>query len=127
MKGKLNAMINSHGRKLYRLPQEGMLKGVCAGLARYLDVPVKLLRIIVVLSLFFGLFFFTLVAYIVLTFVLDPAPAGAYDDDDATAVRPSQTLNEADAVLRASEARLRDMERYVTSDTFVVQSRFRQL
>lgn len=127
MKGKLNAMINSHGRKLYRLPQEGMLKGVCAGLARYLDVPVKLLRIIVVLSLFFGLFFFTLVAYIVLTFVLDPAPAGAYDDDDATAVRPGQTLNEADAVLRASEARLRDMERYVTSDTFVVQSRFRQL
>lgn len=127
MKGKLNAMINAHGRKLYRLPQEGMLKGVCAGLARYLDVPVKLLRVIVVLSLFFGLFFFTLVAYIVLTFVLDPAPQGAYDADEENAVRPSQTLNEADAVLRDSEARLRDMERYVTSDTFAVQSRFRQL
>lgn len=35
IKGKLNAMMNSHGRKLYRLPQEGMIKGVCAGLARY--------------------------------------------------------------------------------------------
>lgn len=126
IKGKLNAMINSQGRKLYRLPQEGMIKGVCAGLARYLDVPVKLLRVIVVLSLFFGLFFFTLVAYIVLTFVLDPAPAGAYEHDDDT-VRPSQTLSEADAVLRDSEARLRDMERYVTSETFAVQSRFRQL
>ncbi|GAB7202034.1 hypothetical protein OS12_34760 [Dickeya oryzae] len=31
-------------RKLYLLPEEGMIKGVCAGLARYFDVPVKLVR-----------------------------------------------------------------------------------
>lgn len=46
-------------------------EGVCAGIAQYLDVPVKLIRILVVLSIFFGLAFFTTVAYIVLTFVLD--------------------------------------------------------
>lgn len=40
----------------------------------YLDVPVKLVRILVVLSIFFGLAFFTVVAYIVLSFVLDPMP-----------------------------------------------------
>ncbi|MDU7807915.1 MAG: PspC domain-containing protein, partial [Serratia marcescens] len=49
-------------KKLYRVPEEGMVKGVCAGLAHYLDVPVRLIRVMVVLSLFFGLFFFTLVA-----------------------------------------------------------------
>ena len=56
-------------KKLWRIPQQGMVKGVCAGIAHYLDVPVKLVRILVVLSIFFGLAFFTFVAYIVLTFV----------------------------------------------------------
>lgn len=119
--------INTSRGKLYRLPQEGMLKGVCAGLARYFDVPVKLLRVIVVLSLFFGLFFFTIVAYIILTFVLDPAPQGVYDQEEEPRVRPRLILDDADARLRESETRLRQMERYVTSDTFSVQSRFRQL
>lgn len=40
------------------MPQKGMVRGVCAGIADYLDVPVKLVRILVVLSIFFGLAFF---------------------------------------------------------------------
>ena len=31
-------------KKLWRIPQQGMVKGVCAGIAHYLDVPVKLVR-----------------------------------------------------------------------------------
>ncbi|HCC1216832.1 TPA: PspC domain-containing protein, partial [Salmonella enterica subsp. enterica serovar Paratyphi C] len=46
-------------KKLWRMPQKGMVRGVCAGIADYLDVPVKLVRILVVLSIFFGLAFFT--------------------------------------------------------------------
>lgn len=114
------------GKTLYRIPEEGMLKGVCAGLARYFDVPVKLLRVIVVLSMFFGLFFFTIVAYIILTFMLEPAPAGSFNDETSSRT-PSTLLNEADAALNASERRLRNIERYVTSDTFGVENRFRQL
>ena len=53
-----------------------MVRGVCSGLAHYLDVPVKLVRVVTVLSIFFGLAFITLVAYIVLSFVLDPMPEG---------------------------------------------------
>lgn len=45
-------------KKLWRIPQQGMLRGVCAGIAQYLDVPVKLVRILVVLSIFFGLAFY---------------------------------------------------------------------
>lgn len=48
------------GKKLGRLPREGMVKGVCAGIAHYLDVPVKLVRLITVLSMLFGLFFITI-------------------------------------------------------------------
>lgn len=114
------------GKTLYRIPEEGMLKGVCAGLARYFDVPVKLLRVIVVLSMFFGLFVFTIIAYVVLTFMLDPAPADSVNDRPASRT-PNQVLNEADATLNASEQRLRNIERYVTSDTFGVENRFRQL
>lgn len=61
-------------KKLWRIPQQGMVRGVCAGIANYFDVPVKLVRILVVLSIFFGLALFTLVAYIILSFALDPMP-----------------------------------------------------
>lgn len=61
-------------KKLWRIPQQGMVRGVCAGIANYFDVPAKLVRILVVLSIFFGLALFTLVAYIILSFALDPMP-----------------------------------------------------
>ncbi|HCU0797631.1 MAG: envelope stress response membrane protein PspC [Citrobacter sp.] len=112
-------------KKLWRIPQQGMVKGVCAGIAHYLDVPVKLVRILVVLSVFFGLAFFTFVAYIVLTFVLDPMPDNVVSGEQ----QPSsgELLAAVDRELAASEKRLREMERYVTSDTFSLRSRFRQL
>lgn len=112
-------------KKLWRIPQQGMLRGVCAGLAHYLDVPVKLVRVVTVLSIFFGLAFITLVAYIILSFVLDPMPDGALGDENAPT--SGVLLDAVDAELSAGEKRLREMERYVTSDTFTLRSRFRQL
>lgn len=112
-------------KKLWRIPQQGMVRGVCAGLAHYLDVPVKLVRVVTVLSIFFGLAFITLVAYIILSFVLDPIPDGALYSDEAPT--SSDLLDNVDAELAAGEKRLREMERYVISDTFTLRSRFRQL
>jgi phage shock protein C len=112
-------------KKLWRIPQQGMVRGVCAGLAHYLDVPVKLVRVVTVLSIFFGLAFITLVAYFSLSFVLDPMPDGAMGDENAPT--SSELLDTVDAQLSAGEQRLREMERYVTSDTFSLRSRFRQL
>jgi len=112
-------------KKLWRIPQQGMVRGVCAGLAHYLDVPVKLVRVVTVLSIFFGLAFITLVAYIILSCVLDPMPDGAMGDENAPT--SSELLDTVDAQLSAGEQRLREMERYVTSDTFSLRSRFRQL
>ncbi|WP_312079453.1 envelope stress response membrane protein PspC [Leclercia sp.] len=112
-------------KKLWRIPQQGMVRGVCAGLAHYLDVPVKLVRVVTVLSIFFGLAFITLVAYIILSFVLDPMPDSAMGDENAPT--SSELLDTVDDQLSAGEQRLREMERYVTSDTFSLRSRFRQL
>lgn len=122
--GTVNVWTESE-QKLWRIPQQGMVRGVCAGLAHYLDVPVKLVRVVTVLSIFFGLAFITTVAYIVLSFVLDPMPEGELAAEGAPT--SSDLLNAVDAQLAAGEKRLREMERYVTSDTFTLRSRFRQL
>ena len=42
--------------KLWRIPQQGMVRGVCAGIANYFDVPVKLVRILVVLSVIIAVY-----------------------------------------------------------------------
>lgn len=119
-------MSNYNRRKLYRIPEKGKIKGVCAGLAYYFGVPVGLIRAMAILSLFFGLFGLVVIAYIVLVFVLDPAPAPAsYTEEAGFSVQ--KLLNEADYQLKAGELRLRQMERYITSETFSVRSRFRQL
>ncbi|MGC0795390.1 envelope stress response membrane protein PspC [Pantoea agglomerans pv. betae] len=113
------------GRKLWRKPDEGKFMGVCAGLAEYLDIPVRLLRVIVVLSLFFGLFLFTVIAYFVLGFVLDAKPASASRTERQPSA--SELLDQLESTLQRDERSVRDLERYVTSETFSVRSRFRQI
>lgn len=67
-------------RRLYRLAYDKKWAGVCAGLARYLDVDVTLIRILVVAAFFCsgGL---VLLAYIVACFIMPvdyglPVPVG---------------------------------------------------
>ncbi len=56
LEGQIMAGLDLN-KKLWRIPQRGMVKGVCAGIAQHLDVPVKLVRLITVLAMIFGLFF----------------------------------------------------------------------
>ncbi|MDF7681007.1 envelope stress response membrane protein PspC [Enterobacteriaceae bacterium ESL0689] len=112
-------------KKLWRIPQQGMVKGVCAGIAQYLDVPVKAVRLITLLAMVLGLFLFVLVVYIILAFTLDPLPEQELHREKTASAEEILTL--ADQQLAASERRLREMERYVTSETFTLRRRFRQL
>ncbi len=112
-------------KKLWRIPQRGKLGGVCAGIAQYLDIRVKVVRILAILAMFFGLFFFVVAAYIVLFFVLDPLPDNYAEAETIPTSR--DLLDAVDAQLAEGENRLRQMERYVTSDSFSLRSRFRQL
>lgn len=63
-------------KKLYRLPKEGVVTGVAAGFAQYLDMDVTLMRLIFVTSILVsgGA---ALIAYIVLAIVMPTA-----DEDD---------------------------------------------
>ncbi len=115
-----------NGKKLYRIPSRGKVKGVCAGVAEYLDIPVRLVRVIVVLSLIFGLFMVTTLVYFVLAFVLDEMPDNVAREEEERPTAP-MLLDKLDAELNGGEAGLRDIERYVTSESFSVRSRFRQL
>jgi len=56
-------------RRLYRLAYDKKWAGVCAGLARYLDVDVTLIRIAVVAA-FFCTGGLVLLAYIVASFIM---------------------------------------------------------
>jgi len=114
------------GKKLYRISARGKVKGVCAGIADYLGIPVRLIRVMVVLSMFFGLFMFTIVAYFALALVLDDMPENVSREGENTQTA-HQLLHQLGTELGSGERSLREMERYVTSETFSVRSRFRQL
>ncbi|VTM14182.1 phage shock protein C [Klebsiella pneumoniae] len=124
LEGQIMAGLDLN-KKLWRIPQRGMVKGVCAGIAQHLDVPVKLVRLITVLAMIFGLFSLSWWPYIILTFALDPIPDSELYGHKAPS--NGDLLAAVDAELASGEQRLREMERYVTSDTFTLRSRFRQL
>lgn len=112
-------------KKLYCIPQQGRLRGVCAGIAEYLGVPVLLVRVIVIMSLFFGLFVLTIVGYFLLGMFLPDMPPGEQGRDKPPTAH--QLLDALSAELNGGERELREVERYVTSETFSVRSRFSQL
>jgi len=65
-------------KHLNRIPDEGMIAGVCAGVAEYFDIDVALVRAgFAALVVFSG---FGVVAYLVLWFLLDPRPSA--DDSE---------------------------------------------
>ena len=76
------------------------------------------MRLITVLAMIFGLFLFVVVA-IILSFALDPMPESELYGEKTPS---SGELLAADKELATGERRLREMERYVTSDTFATQS-----
>lgn len=103
-------------KKLYRVPEEGRVKGVCAGLAHYFDVPGRLIRVMAVLSLFFGLFLFTLAAYITLVWVLDEAPASHFDEEQQKSLRDLRYLQRAKPLRQALNLLLRNIPEGIANE-----------
>jgi phage shock protein C len=65
-------------RRLTRLPSQGRLAGVCAGLAAYLDVDVTIVRLAwVILSIFPGALIGGLLGYVGAWFIMPEGPASA--------------------------------------------------
>ncbi|MGV6988807.1 PspC domain-containing protein [Testudinibacter sp. P80/BLE/0925] len=66
---------------IYRYPQQGMLAGVCAGLAKATGLETWVVRLVTVSLFLFGGYFVILIAYIAAAMLLDKAPSGDYQSD----------------------------------------------
>jgi phage shock protein C len=117
---------------LYRDPQNGILAGVCAGIAAYFGVERIIVRLafVVALVLFFPP---TAIAYLVLALALPKRPPALYAnrEDEAfwrgVATQPDDTLYGLKRRFGDLESRLRAMERSVTSSDFDLHRQFRDL
>lgn len=68
-------------RRLYRCRHDRQLAGVASGIAEYLDLDPTLVRVLWILSVFFG--GFTILLYIILAFVMPLEPVGPVVAGDA--------------------------------------------
>lgn len=116
----------------YRDTRRAWLMGVCAGLADYYGWNVTLVRVVAVIALlWFNVV--TLVAYLVLGFVLPPKPERPFTwetgEEYWESVRrsPADTWRDVRHRFRELEVKLQRMERYVTSHRYDLDRQFRDL
>lgn len=81
-------------RRLHRCRHDRQLAGVASGMAEYLDLDPTLVRILWILSVFFG--GFTILLYIILAFVMPLEPAGSAAG--WTAPAPGETAPDAPGI-----------------------------
>ena len=128
---------NFSGRR--RIPQRGVIAGVCAGIAEYFDWNVKLLRAGLVIAFVFSGFFPIVIVYCVLWYALDPIEgdmpsSGGYSGGggggdspygSGTARRP--TMAEVTARFERLDNRLREIEECVTDKEFELRRELKKL
>ena len=78
--------MSRRDRTLYRDTDDQKIGGVCSGLARYFDLDPLLVRVAFVAGLVFS--GVTLVAYVLLWWLVDPAPAGYWTETTAETLPP---------------------------------------
>lgn len=120
---------------LYRYPQEGKIAGVCAGVAHYIGMEVWLVRILVLTLFLLGGTGIVLLGYVAAWLFMDKAPLLAEQVDEPqlkekswqAGEAPRKRVNTLTGEFDEMEARIRRLESYVTSETFKVRNKFRQL
>ncbi|HUK58106.1 MAG TPA: envelope stress response membrane protein PspC [Stellaceae bacterium] len=118
--------------RLYRDPENGIIAGVAAGIARYFGAEPIAIRLAFVLGLFLFLVP-ALAAYIVLWIALPQRPPALFTnrEDEAfwrgLANEPDTTLQHLRHRFGDLEVRLRAMESHVASPDFDLHRKFRDL
>ncbi len=109
--------------RLYRDTENGVLRGVCAGIADYFGANVVTVRALALLALFI----FTpatVLAYLIAAVTLPAAPEKLFDTAEEAGfwrdirTEPSATFSGLRHRFRSAEQRLRTMEAYVTSSGY---------
>ena len=126
-------------RELYRDPINGKLSGVCAGLANYFGLEVWLVRIMVISAALLGGSFLVILAYLAMTFMIEKQPRRYVDElkskQEHTLKQkpweqgqtPEFLLNTLESDFEKIERDVRNIEAYVTSDTFRVNREFKNM
>lgn len=114
--------------KLYRNPRRGVVFGVCAGIAEYFGFDVNVTRVAVVVGAFFAMPMIC-IAYIALGLFLPTRNTSGSADPVERQVRasPHDTLASVRYRFRDLDARLQQLEKYVTSSRFGLDREFRKL
>jgi phage shock protein C len=113
------------GRRLYQNRENGLVFGVCTGVADYFGFDVAITRIITALSLLLFAFPIT-VGYLLLALLLPKRPRGLVysegqeSDELQRQVRssPHATLESVRYRFRDIDGRLQNLEKYLTSSRF---------
>lgn len=120
---------------LRRIPENGKVSGICAGIAQHWGVRLKWVRVAAVIALIFAPMF-TLIAYGLATFFMKPmdvVPAqpkeanGTRDDWASGGLPPDLSFPFLRAKFKELEARAGAMETQVTSHEFHLRRDFRQM
>jgi phage shock protein C len=120
---------------LRRIPERGVVSGVCAGIAEYFGWSVKLLRAALVISVLLGAGAM-IVVYLILWYVMDPVESGSstpgsgYDGGGGSGPsggvrRPS--MAEVQMRFERLDARLRGIEECVTDKEFELRRELKKL
>jgi phage shock protein C len=118
--------------RLYRDPDNGLIAGVCAGIAEYAGLPAVQVRLLMILGL---VFFFvpTLIGYVALALILPAKPRDLYRADDEAEfwrqvrTAPQEALFALRDRFRGCEERLADLESFVASEEYELRRKFRDL
>ncbi|GAA4871985.1 envelope stress response membrane protein PspC [Ferrimonas pelagia] len=118
--------MNDQSPPLYRIPEQGKIAGVCAGLAERFSLEVWLVRIVALSALLLtGIFSFVLLMYVVGWVLLDKKPREEpmHRPDVKSKVwqageSPRNAFRDVNSRFRSLELRLQQMERHVTSDAY---------
>ncbi len=126
------------GRTLYRIPQQGKIAGVCAGVAEYFGFETWLVRVVAVSIFLLGGSGIIFILYVALWMILDVKPASTKVHDDISDIEvkrkvwqagepAKQALADVNSRFRSLESRLRSLERYVTSDNYDLKRQINNL
>ncbi len=116
---------------LYRA-RDGVIFGVCKGLARHLDFPVFWLRIITVVACLFTAIWPILIAYVITALVMKPEPVIPFESEDDQEFYNSYVSSRTMALGRLKrtfdnlDRRIRRMEDIVTTRDYDWESRLHE-
>jgi len=117
-------------KEFYRIPEQGKIAGVCAGIAERFNMEVWLVRVCVASAFFLGGSGFVFLMYIAAWFMLDKKPfsspkIGGLEHSVSVKSKvwqqgqpPREAFREVKTQFRQIELRLRNVESFVTSKEF---------